>query len=72
MTRERSDRLAAQQEELNAFLDDYAAAVRSIGSGEASLGAIEALGDRYCLAVLTHGAARLNELLDERMKRETS
>jgi len=62
---------AAEQEKLNAFLADYAAQVRSVDSDEANQGAIEPLGERYRLAVLTHGAARINALLDELIKRET-
>jgi len=71
MTRERSDRLAAQQEELNALLDDYVAVIRLVGTGEANFGVFEALVDKYHRALFVHTDARINELLDERMKRET-
>ena len=67
MTRERSDRLAAQQEELNALLDDYVAVIRLMVAGEANFGVLEDLVDRYRSAVFVHGEARISELLDERM-----
>jgi len=72
MTREWSDLLAVEQEKLNALLDDYVAVIRLMGAGEAGFGVLEALVERYHRAVFVHGEARINELLDERMKREAS